>query len=137
MAFDFASVIPFWSWGLIGLALFLMAYFISLVIKQFREWVGAFDSRQQDRVAERQVEGIFWGIAEILRLILATVVIIIGYTLFRVFTGAETRDPYGLVLGQFTWLTVMLLVAIYLCKTLPWIARRRKVEGGEEEEGAG
>jgi mannose/fructose/N-acetylgalactosamine-specific phosphotransferase system component IIC len=139
MALD--DVVPFFTWGLLGVAILLLFVFLAhffSVAKQFifRTADNVRGEGLKERQVEREQEGVWWWVAEILAFLIIIVMLIVGVSVVNYLVNSPPDvSIYSLVL-QWAFPLVLLTIMYFAFKTVGQIQYRalEKTEGDGGEE---
>lgn len=130
---DLVSIVPYLTWGLLGIGIVLLVYLLSKFIPYARSALrrepGAIVGLLGEERQEREREGLFWYLAQVVRVFLFATVIYVGFVILDyLFTSPPNASIFDLVLGAWTIPVVVLVLAYWALKTIPYFTRRIKGE---------
>jgi len=119
----FADVVPYFLWGLVGVAIILFVFTISRMIEVWRSWVTQRSTGEQaaEQAADQRREGIWWYIGEMIHVLLIIDLLIVALIILDYLINSPANvSIYTLVLGTWTVPTVLAIVLYYFVKIIPY-----------------
>ena len=116
------DVIPYFGWIVFGVTIVIAAVLLGRFVLGLRGFTAKYRAAKNE---EREAEGGFWYIAEVLHILLIIAVIIIAFRFLNYFISAPADNSiYIGILGTWTAPVVALIVLYYIVKIIPHVVNQ-------------